>query len=160
MSISIIVAMAQNRIIGVNNSLPWHLPGDMKWFRRHTLGKSVVMGRKTYESIGKPLPDRSNIVVTRNPEYTAPGCTVVTSIDAALEAAGEGEVMIMGGADLYRQMLPRADRLYLTLVHTEIEGDAFFPEIDWDQWREEERQDCVHDERNPYDYSFLVLSRS
>lgn len=160
MSISIIVAMAENSVIGVDNSLPWHLPGDMKWFRRHTLGKSVVMGRKTYESIGKPLPDRANIVVTRNPEYDAPGCQVVTSIDAALEVAGEGEVMILGGEELYRQILPRADRLYLTLVRAEIEGDAFFPDIDWDRWLEVEREDCLGDERNPYDYSFLVLKRS
>jgi len=159
MSLSIIVAMAENRVIGVDNSLPWHLPGDMKWFRRHTLGKPVVMGRKTFESIGKPLPERDNIVVTRNPGYEAPGCRVVASIDEAVEAAGEGEVMILGGAELYRQILPRADRLYLTLVHAEIDGDAFFPEIEWGQWRELERQDCQRDERNPYDYSFVVLKR-
>lgn len=159
MTISIIVAMAENRVIGVDNTLPWHLPGDMKWFRRHTLGKPVVMGRKTYESIGRPLPERTNIVVTRNPDYWAPGCQVVPSIEAALEAAGEGEVMVLGGADLYRQILPRADRLYLTLVHAQVMGDALFPENDWSQWQEIERQDCERDERNPYDYSFRVLKR-
>jgi len=158
--ISIIVAMAENRVIGIDNRLPWHLPDDMKWFRRHTLGKPVVMGRKTWESIGKPLPGRQNIVVTADPGFAAPGCTVVHSVEAALSAAaGAEEIMIMGGASFYEQLLPRTDRLYLTLVHAEVAGDTRFPELEWGAWREVERSDRRADSRNPYDYSFLVLER-
>ncbi len=161
MQISIIVAMAENRVIGIENRLPWNLPGDMQWFRRHTLGKPVVMGRKTFESIGKPLPQRHNIVVTSDPGYQAEGCSVVHSIDEALGAADEAaEVMILGGASFYAQMLPRADRLILTLVHAAIEGDAWFPEVAWEQWQEVERERHEPDERNPYPYTFLVLERS
>ena len=160
MRISLIVAMAENRVIGIENRLPWHLPGDMKWFRRHTLGKPVVMGRKTYESIGKPLPERTNIIVSANPGFQAPGCVVVHGVEAALAAAdGVDEVMIMGGASFYQQLLPRCQRLYLTLVHAVVEGDAWFPELDLAQWRALERIDCQADERNPFDYSFLVLER-
>lgn len=157
--ISIIVAMAENRVIGIENRLPWHLPADMKWFRRHTLGKTVVMGRKTYESIGKPLPDRTNIVISRDPAFQAPGCTVVTSIDAALAAATGPEVMVIGGENLYSQLLHRTDRIYLTLVHADVEGDAFFPEFDPAEWRELEREDVNADDRNPYPHSFLILER-
>jgi len=157
--ISIIVAMAKNRVIGIENRLPWHLPGDMQWFRRHTLGKTVVMGRKTYESIGKPLPDRRNVVVTRAQNFTAPGCEVIHSLDAAL-ALPEKDLMIMGGEEIYRQTLPRTDRLYLTLVDAEVQGDAWFPEFDRNEWRELERTDMPADARNPYAYSFLVLERS
>jgi dihydrofolate reductase len=157
--ISIIVALAKNRVIGIENRLPWHLPGDMQWFRRNTLGKAVVMGRKTWDSIGKPLPDRRNIVVTRDAAFSAPGCTVVHSLDAALAAAGEGEVMVMGGEAIYRQVLPRADRLYLTLVDAEVHGDAWFPEFDWREWRESARTSMPADERNPFPYSFLILDR-
>jgi dihydrofolate reductase len=158
--ISIIVALAKNRVIGIENRLPWHLPGDMQWFRRHTLGKTVVMGRKTYESIGKPLPDRRNVVVTRAADFSAPGCIVVHSLDEALAVAPGSELMIMGGEDIYRQTLPRADRLYLTLVDAEVHGDAWFPDFDWSEWREIERTAMPADERNPHPYSFLVLERS
>ncbi len=159
-TISIIVALAENRVIGIENRLPWHLPGDMKWFRRHTLGKPVVMGRKTFESLGRPLPDRTNIVVTNDPGYQAPGAVVVHSIEAGLAAAGEvPEVMIIGGESFYRQLLPRTHRLYLTLVHAAVAGDAWFPEFDWSEWREVERGDHGADERNPYAFSFLVLER-
>ncbi len=158
--ISTIVAMAENRVIGIENRLPWHLPGDMKWFRRHTLGKPVVMGRKTFESLGRALPERTNIVVTRDPGYRAPGAVVVDSVAAALAAAGDvPEVMIIGGESFYGQMLPRSDRLYLTLVHAAVAGDAWFPEFDWSQWRELERSDCNADDNNPYSYSFLILQR-
>lgn len=158
--ISTIVAMAENRVIGIENRLPWHLPGDMKWFRRHTLGKPIVMGRKTFESLGRPLPERTNIVVTGDANYQAPGAVVVCSIDAALAAAGDvPEVMIIGGESFYRQLLPRSDRLYLTLVHAAVEGDAWFPEFDWKQWREVERSDFDADDKNPYAYSFLILQR-
>lgn len=160
MQISIIVAMAENRVIGVQNRLPWNLPGDMQWFRSHTLGKPVLMGRKTYESIGKPLPQRTNIVITRDASYRAEGCIVVHSIEEALAAAQPAEeAMILGGASFYEQLLPQSGRLYLTLVHAQIAGDAWFPEFDWDEWTLVERQDRDADDRNPYPYSFLILER-
>lgn len=159
-TLSLIVAMAQNRVIGIENRLPWHLPEDMRWFRRHTLGKAVVMGRKTYESIGRPLRERRNIVVSRDPAFAPAGVEVVRSLDEALAiSAGAGEVMVMGGESIYAQLLPRAERLYLTLVHAEVAGDAWFPQFQWPQWREVERVDCRADARNPYDYSFLILER-
>jgi dihydrofolate reductase len=158
--ISIIVAMAENRVIGIDNRLPWHLPGDMKWFRRHTLGKPVVMGRKTFESLGRPLPERHNIVVTADRTYQAPGATVTYSIDEALAAAGDvAEVMIIGGESFYRQLLPQTHRLILTLVHADVAGDAWFPEFDWTDWREVERGDHAADANNPYAFSFLILER-
>ena len=126
--ISIIAAMDQNRLIGANNQLPWRLPADMRWFRKNTLGKPVIMGRKTFESLGKPLPDRSNIVVSRDPAFEAEGCRVFTDTETALSyAAGLGdELMIIGGASFYGQMLERADRLYLTVIRQVFEGDAWF----------------------------------
>ncbi len=161
MKISLIWAMSDDRVIGANNRLPWRLPADMRWFRRHTLGKPVVMGRKTFESFGaKPLPERHNIVITRDHNYRADGVEVVFSPDDALVAAGPvDEVMIIGGAFLYRQMLPRADRLYMTLVHGSFEGDTRFPEFDWGEWRETERHDYCADENNLWSYSFYILDR-
>ncbi len=159
--IALIAAMTDDRVIGIENRLPWKLPADMKWFRRHTLGKPIVMGRKTFESFGgKPLPERLNIVITRDRDYRAEGAVVVHDIDAALAAAGDAEeVMIIGGASFYEQMLPRADRLYLTFVHADVEGDAWFPEFDRSQWREVYREDHEADEKNPYAYSFVILER-
>lgn len=160
MRIALIVAMTDARVIGVENRLPWRLPADMQWFRRHTLGKPVIMGRKTFQSIGRPLPDRTNVVVSRDRDFSAPGCRVVDSIDAALAATAEAEeVMIIGGASFYEQMLPRVDRLYLTLVHADIEGDARFPEIAPDAWQEAERHERPADAENPYALTFLVLKR-
>jgi dihydrofolate reductase len=158
--ISIIVAMAEERVIGIENRLPWSLPEDMKWFRRHTLGKTVVMGRSTYESIGRPLPDRRNVVITRDPDFKAPGCDVVHSVDEALATAGDGEVMVIGGESVYRQLLPHADRLYLTEVHARIEGDAWFPAIDAAEWHETERHEFSADARHPHALSFIVLNRN
>jgi dihydrofolate reductase len=159
--ISLIAAMADNGVIGIENRLPWKLPADMKWFRQHTLGKPVVMGRKTFESFGgRTLPERPNIIVTSDRRYQVPGAIVVHSIDEALAAAGEvAEVMIIGGASFYEQMLPRADRFYLTLVHAEVAGDAWFPEFDRSEWQEVERHDFDADEKNAYPYSFTVLER-
>ena len=158
--ISLVVAMARNRVIGRDNQLPWRLPADLKHFKAITIGKPVIMGRKTYESIGRPLPERTNIVVTRDPAYRADGCVVVNSADAAIEAAGEvDEVMIIGGGQIYEQMLARADRLYLTEVQEDVEGDAWFPAFDRSQWRELEREDHQPDDRNPHAYRFLVLER-
>ena len=161
MKISMIAAMTDERVIGIENRLPWKLPNDMKWFRQHTLGKPIIMGRKTFESFGaKPLLDRTNIIITRDESYQAKDSIVVHSIEEALQAAGEvNEVMIIGGASFYAQMLPRTDRLYLTYVHTKIEGDAWFPEIDFSEWQEVQRIDCEADEKNALAHSFVILDR-
>ncbi len=161
MIVSIIVAMSENRIIGIKNQLPWQLPADMKWFREQTMGKTIIMGRKTYDSIGRPLPKRRNIVVSRDINLEIEGCEVVNSGEAALALCQkEKEVMIIGGASFYQQMLDRADRLYLTQVHTSLEGDAYFPEIDSRQWNEKKRIDHQKDEANAFDYSFIILDRA
>lgn len=159
--------MAENRVIGCDNRLPWRLPNDLKRFRRLTVGHPVIMGRKTYESIGKPLPGRTNIVVTRTRGYLAPGCAVVDSLEAALKAADEAphdppehrEAFVIGGAELYAQTLPLAQRIYLTLVHAEVEGDTFFPEFDLSGWCEVSREDHGPDEQHAYAYSFITLER-
>ncbi|HHM04346.1 MAG TPA: type 3 dihydrofolate reductase [Gammaproteobacteria bacterium] len=158
--IALIAAMGENRVIGLENRLPWHLPADMAWFRRHTLGKPVLMGRKTFESIGRPLPGRCNIVVSRDPAFHPEGVLVAPDIEKALGAAGSsGEVMVIGGASFYRQLLPRAQRLYLTLVHGRFDGDAFFPEYRAQDWREIFHADHEADDDNPWSYSFLILTR-
>ena len=153
--------MTDDRVIGVDNSLPWKLPSDMKWFRQHTLGKPIVMGRKTFESFGgRTLPDRPNIIITRDENYKVEGAIVTHSIDEALKAAGNvDEVMIIGGASFYEQMLPRADRMYLTFVHADVDGDAWFPEYDESNWQETERVDVEADEKNAFDHSFVILQR-
>ncbi len=163
---SIMVAMAENRVIGRNNKLPWYLPNDLKYFKQVTMGKPVVMGRLTFESIGKPLPGRTNIVVTRNTEWQSEGVRVVHSLEQAYELAasiaeidGVDELMIIGGDQIYRSALDSIDRLYLTEVHAEVAGDAWFPDFDRDQWREIAREDFAASEPNPYDYSFVVLER-
>lgn len=160
--ISMIAAMGHDRVIGIENRLPWKLPADMKWFRLHTLGKPIVMGRKTFESFGsKCLPDRHNIVITHDPHYQAPGATVVTSIDAAIAAAGEvPEVMIIGGASFYTQMLPRADRLYLTLVDIDVAGDAWFPVYDDGTWVVVEEMTHSPDDKNSHAMRFVILDRA
>ncbi|VAX01321.1 Dihydrofolate reductase [hydrothermal vent metagenome] len=161
MIISIITAMDENRVIGLNNGLPWKLPSDMKWFRHHTMGKAIVMGRKTFESFGaKPLPKRQNIIVSHNENYVADGCDVVTSIEAALSVVkNTDEVMIIGGASFYAQTLELANRLYLTTVHTVVSGDAWFPEFDLNDWQVnfEERHEV--DEKNPLAHTFRILER-
>lgn len=158
--ISLISAMTHARVIGIDNRLPWRLPADLRRFKALTLAKPIVMGRKTFISLGRPLPDRHNIVLTRTPDFVAPGCTLVADIPAALAAAGAApEIMIIGGADLYAQMLPRAQRLYLTLIDAEIPGDAFFPAWDGTQWQEIAREDHCSAAEFPYPYSFLTLNR-
>jgi dihydrofolate reductase len=159
--ISLIWAMEDNRLIGVENRLPWKLPADMKWFRRHTLGKTIVMGRKTFESFGrKPLPERTNIVVTRDERYQAPGAVVVHSIDEALQvASGQPEIFIIGGASFYEQMLPRADRLYITQVHGTFTGDAWFPSFDMSRWRRVTSEESRVDEKNAYACTFTIFER-
>ncbi len=158
--ISIIAALAQNQTIGINNRLPWHLPADLQHFKKLTLGKPIIMGRKTYESIGKPLPGRRNIVISRNPQFTAPGCEVVPSLEAALTLTDSvEEVMIIGGAQLIAETLPLADRLYLTLIHQDFEGDCFFPDWNPQQWQQINREDHPADAANPYAYSFITFVR-
>lgn len=158
--ISIIAALAENRVIGVNNTLPWRLPNDLKHFRRLTTGHAIVMGRKNHESIGKPLPERTNIVVTRNRDYRANGCLIAHSLDEALTLAKDDpEIFVIGGAEIYREALPHADRLYLTQVHADIHGDTFFPEIKSDDWKETARERHAADDKHAYAYSFVVLER-
>lgn len=158
--ITFVVAMSENRVIGVDNTLPWKLPADLRHFKHTTMGKPVLMGRKTFQSIGRALPGRRNIVVSRDPGFEAAGCETVASIDEAMgRVGGEPEVMVIGGASFYAQLLPRAERIHLTLVHAVIEGDAFFPELDPSQWREVSREEHAADERNRYAYSFLLYER-
>ena len=166
MVVSLIWAMADNRVIGIDNRLPWKLPADMQWFRKNTLGKPIIMGRLTFESFGaKALPERRNIIISRDTGYSAGESSddieVYYSLEAALDAAkGVEEVMIIGGMSLYKQALPLADRLYMTLIHADLEGDAWFPEFDTRQWHEEKRLDHEADEKNIHPYSFVVLDRS
>jgi dihydrofolate reductase (EC 1.5.1.3) len=164
--LAIVVAVAENGTIGRDNELPWYLPEDLKHFKRVTLGHPVVMGRNTYDSIGKPLPGRANIVVTRNPDWVREGVLVAHSLEEAIEigrkeaeGAGVSTVMVIGGAEFYRQTLPCAHRLYLTEVHAEVLGDAYFPEFDRSEWQELKRENFPRDERNPFDYSFITLER-
>lgn len=166
MRISLIWAMSKNRAIGRNNKLPWHLPKDLNYFKRLTTGKPVIMGRKTYESIGKPLPNRCNIVITRDRSFSANGVNVVHSVNEAFERAeaeclvnGADETIVMGGAEIYQACLPRANRLYITFVHANVEGDAFFPDFDLNEYHEIAREDFFADGPNPYDYSFTVFDR-
>lgn len=159
--VSIVVAADERNAIGLGGGLPWHLPEDLRRFKALTLGKPIVMGRRTWESIGRPLPGRNNIVVTRRPDFTAAGATVVASLDEALEAAaGAPEVCVIGGAELYRLALPLADVLHLTRVHAVVEADTFFPEIDTARWREVARDDRPADERHAHAFSFIELRRA
>ena len=160
MSLALIVAVGENNEIGKHGRMPWHLPADLKHFKALTLGKPVIMGRKTFEAIGKPLPERRNIVVTRNPAWHALGCESAASFtDALVLAAGVREIMLIGGGELYREALPRAQRIYLTRVHARFDADTFFPVLDPDDWRETAREEHAADERNSFAYSFLTLMR-
>ena len=167
MKISLIVAMASNRVIGLNNKMPWHLSADLKKFKKITMGAPILMGRKTFESIGRPLPGRTNIIISRNPLYRPsagsgqdPVCLVFNDIDQALESCRDSdEVFIIGGSDFYKSMLPIADTLYLTQIHQEFSGDTFFPAIDPEQWTELEREDIQDDPDVVFSYSFLKLER-
>lgn len=159
-SLSLIVAMDDNRLIGNNNKLPWHLPADLAFFKRTTMGKPIVMGRKTYQSIGKPLPGRRNIVITRDDTFSAAGCEVCNSIEAAMSLTkDDDEVMLIGGASLYEQTLARATQLYITRIHQSFEGDTWFPEIDLSEWKAVNREDFDADHSNQYAYSFIKYVR-
>jgi dihydrofolate reductase len=160
MIISIIVAIAKNNVIGANNQLIWHISEDLKRFKALTTGHCVVMGRKTFESIGKPLPKRTNIVISRKKEFIIEGCIVVSSFDEAISVCGKDEeIFIIGGGELYRQALPVANKLYLTLVHKYFEGDTFFPEIDFKQWHEVHRENGKPTETDGLEYTFVNYER-
>jgi dihydrofolate reductase len=164
MKVALIVAVSQNRVIGRDNQLPWHLPEDLQYFKSVTMGKPILMGRKTFDSIGRPLPGRANIVITRDLSWTAEGVVVVHSLDDAIAAGKEActmtdcdEIMIIGGAQIYHDSLPMADKLYLTKVEAVVEGDAFFPQIDSNQWQKiAEKKPAAVDE---YPYQFEILER-
>lgn len=170
MKISMISAIAKNHVIGKNNSLPWHLPADFKYFKEKTLNKTIVVGLNTFKSIGeKPLPNRKHIILNKDPNYKVPesfgftqdkNCFVAKSIDEVLAMTkNDGEVMICGGASVYKQFLPLAKRLYLTYIHQNFEGDTFFPEFNMKDWKEISREDYQPDEKNVYPYSFVVLEK-
>ncbi|UCG89424.1 MAG: dihydrofolate reductase [Gemmatimonadota bacterium] len=158
--ISLIAAVAENRIIGAGSALPWHLPADMRHFKELTTGHTVIMGRKTFETLNKPLPRRRNVIITRDRDYHPGGVSVAHTLSEALSlAAGEREVFVAGGGEIYRLALPHANRLYLTVVHADFEGDTLFPEIDWTEWTllEEERHEA--DENHAFSFSFKCFQR-
>lgn len=157
--ISMIAAIAHDRIIGVDNQMPWHLPADFAWFKQQTLGKPIVMGRKTYESVGCPLPGRLNIVISRDSNLKIDGVTCVCSIEEAIQTAGDcEELMVIGGGSIYQAFLPKAQRLYLTFVDAKITGDTQFP--DWGgNWKQVESQQRASDDKNKYPMTFVILER-
>ena len=162
MIISIISAVAENRVIGNKNGLPWHLPADFKYCKEKTSGKTIVLGLNTFKSIGeKPLPDRKHIILNNDPNYKVPGnCFLAKSIDEVLEMAkNDKEVFVCGGASVYKQFLPLANRLYLTYIHHNFEGDTYFPEFNLNEWKETSRQDHQPDKNNIYSYSFVIYDK-
>lgn len=165
-NLAAIVACAENRVIGNNNALPWHLPEDLKYFKQITMGKPMIMGRLTFESLGKPLPGRPHIVVTHQPHWSYPGVQTANTIEHALELGkqqacelGVEEVMIVGGANVYHQALPLLDILYVTEVHTEVDGDAFFPTINPSEWHEIERDGPYISDKNALPFSFVIFRK-
>ena len=159
MNLSLIVAMTKNHVIGKDNQMPWHLPADLAWFRQNTTGKPVIMGRKTFESIGRPLPKRTNIVLSRQP-FMHEGVVWKESLESAVDFVCDSEeIMLIGGGQLFKQYLPQVSRLYLTEIQTDLEGDTFFPPIDWHDWSIEFEQYRPADEQNLYDCRFLILVR-
>ena len=160
--VSIIVAVAQNNVIGRDNQLIWHITEDLQYFKKVTSGHAVIMGRKTFESIGRPLPKRTNIIITQNRDFTADGCIVVHSLKESLEKAketGETEVFIIGGGSIYKEALPFTDKVYLTRIHKDYEGDTYFPELKPSEWQEIEHTDFEHGEKFEYPFSFIVYQR-
>lgn len=160
--ISYFVAMDQNRVIGKDNDLPWKLPADLAYFKKKTTGHTIIMGRKTYESIGRPLPNRKNVILTRDKQFSAKGCMIIHSIDDALSLMNENEeeeYFIIGGSDLFQAFLPYVERMYITFIHEQFEGDTFFPEVDLSHWKLLSREKGKKDEKNRYDYEFLVYEK-
>lgn len=163
MLISAIVAVAQNGVIGKDNQIPWYIPDDLKFFKRTTLGHHVIMGRKNYRAMGKPLPKRTNVVITRDPYFISTGCIVVHSIEEAIETARENdetEAFIIGGGEIYSQTADLWDRLYITEVHAEVEGDVYFPEIDYSEWELQSEETFEEDDRNEYGFTIKVYHRT
>jgi dihydrofolate reductase len=159
MQLSIIVAMDNNALIGNNNALPWHLPADLIYFKKQTLNKTVLMGRKTYESIGKPLPNRRNIIISRNKNFNAQGCEVVHTIKEALEITKNEATFLIGGANLYTQMLPLVNKLYITYVEGDFKGDAYFPDFKQSDFIKTSKKSYLPDEKNPHSYHFIILEK-
>jgi dihydrofolate reductase len=159
--LSILVAMDKNHIIGKDNQLPWHLPEDLAYFKRMTMGHTIIMGRKTFESIGKPLPGRKNIVVTRNNDYHPCGCEVIHSLNMIQELSRkEDEIFLIGGAELFKETLAIADRLYITKIEASFDGDTFFPEFVYSDWKLISKEKGLNNAKNPYDYYFSVYVRT
>ena len=160
-TITLVCAMDENRLIGKDNALPWRMPADLAFFKKTTMGKPILMGRKTWESIGRPLPGRQNIVISRDTEFAASGCDAANSIEDAIQLVKDhNEIMLIGGANLYTQVLDIADVLFITQIHHQFDGDTWFPEIDHSVWREEWREDHERDKNNLYDYSFVKYVRA
>lgn len=160
MKLTAVVALDENRVIGLDNKLPWNMPADLQHFKKITLGKPILMGRKTYESIGRPLPKRRNIIISRDKNFAADGCEIFASPDAALHALQDcPEVMLIGGAQLFSQLLPKLTHLELTTIHHQFMGDTFFPELDFTQWQEITRETHPADAENPYSYTFLSYEK-
>jgi dihydrofolate reductase len=157
--ISIVAAMARNRAIGIRGAMPWHLPRELRHFKETTMGKPIVMGRKTWESIGRALPGRQNLVVSRNPEFRADGCEIAQSLEAAVRQARGDEVMVIGGGQLYEQALPVADRMVLTLVDCEPDADTWFPQWPETEWEQVSSREEAADDKNPYSYRVIKLIR-
>jgi len=161
MEISLIVAMATNRAIGLNNKMPWHLSADLKKFKQITMGSPILMGRKTYESIGRPLPGRSNIIISRNTDYQQPGCLVFNTIEQAIKSCQQyDEIFVIGGATFYEAMIAVADKLYLTEINKAFEADTFFPVINRAEWKEVAREDISNDPSVDFTYSFITLEKA
>lgn len=161
MSITMIWAMGRNGVMGKDNGMPWRLPRDMAFFKQQTIGKTIVMGRKTWESFGsRPLKDRVNVIMTRDKEFTAQGAQVIHSLEEALEYANNQELMIIGGAQIYEKWLPYADRLLVTRIDEDFEGDTVFPDVEWSDWGMTEQIPGIKDEQNPYDYGFYIYDRN
>lgn len=163
MRISLLLAASENNVIGKDNKLPWHLPNDLKYFKNLTWGMPILMGRKTFDSIGKPLPGRKSIVITRNKEWQHEGVDVVHSLDEAAERAtayGAKEIFIIGGAEIFQSALPQADRIYLTRIHHHFDGDTFFPTLPPTQWQLASERFCEADEKNPYNHTYQVWERT
>ncbi len=159
--LSLCVAMDKNRLIGCDNALPWHLPADLKHFRAVTMGKPIIMGRKTYESIGRPLPGRLNVILSRHPSLTKTGCEVLHSLDEVLAFSQQyEETVVIGGASVYDKLLPYVQRMYVTWVEGEFRGDTYFPQFDPEQWQEMDRQVFLADAKNPYPYCFSLLEKT
>jgi dihydrofolate reductase len=162
MIVSFVVAADENNLIGKDNQLPWHLPADLKYFKNLTTGHCIVMGRKTFDSLGRLLPNRTHVVITRQENYQPEGVIVVSSIEDAINscaAKGEEEIFIIGGAEIFKQALSKADRLYLTRIHHSFEGDTWLPEFNPDQWKEKAKIDHLPDEKNAYAYSFITYEK-